>query len=68
MVQKRICFAFIRKNKNVVLKLHGINYKANVWLNGMLIADSTQIKGPFRIIELDVTKQIKYAGDKCAGD
>ena len=22
------------KNKNVVLKLHGINYKANVWLNG----------------------------------
>src|SRR5262252_1161161 len=26
--------------KNVVLKLHGINYKANVWLNGVLIADS----------------------------
>jgi exo-1,4-beta-D-glucosaminidase len=49
-------------NKNVVLKLHGINYKANVWLNGVLIADSTSIKGPFRIIELDVTKQIKYAG------
>jgi exo-1,4-beta-D-glucosaminidase len=48
--------------KNVVLKLHGINYKANVWLNGILIADSTQIIGPFRIIELDITKQIKYAG------
>jgi len=48
--------------KNVVLKLHGINYKANVWLNGILIADSAQIVGPFRIIELDVTKQIKYAG------
>jgi exo-1,4-beta-D-glucosaminidase len=48
--------------KNVVLKLHGINYKANVWLNGKLIADSAQIIGPFRIIELDVTKQIKYAG------
>jgi exo-1,4-beta-D-glucosaminidase len=50
------------KNKNVVLKLHGINYKANVWLNGMLIADSAQIKGPFRIIELDVTKVIHYDG------
>ncbi len=50
------------KNKNVVLKLHGINYKANVWLNGVLIADSTYIKGPFRIIELDITKQIKYTG------
>lgn len=50
------------KGKNVVLKLQGINYKANVWLNGKLIADSTQIVGPFRIIELDVTKNIKYTG------
>src|SRR5258707_8424192 len=48
--------------KNVVLKLHGINYKANVWLNGVLIADSTQIIGPFRIIELDITKQVRYTG------
>ena len=51
------------KNKNVVLRLHGINYKANVWLNGVLIADSSYIKGPFRIIDLDVTKQIKYSGE-----
>jgi exo-1,4-beta-D-glucosaminidase len=51
------------KGKNVVLKLHGINYKANVWLNGVLIADSTKIKGPFRIIDLDVTKQIKSGGN-----
>jgi exo-1,4-beta-D-glucosaminidase len=48
--------------KNVVLKLHGINYKANVWLNGVLIADSTQVIGPFRIIELYITKNIKYKG------
>jgi exo-1,4-beta-D-glucosaminidase len=50
------------KNKNVVLKLHGINYKANVWLNGKLIADSAQIKGPFRIFNLDVTGNIHYSG------
>jgi exo-1,4-beta-D-glucosaminidase len=49
------------KDKNVILKLHGINYKANVWLNGVKIADSTQIKGPFRIIELDITNLVKYA-------
>ena len=49
--------------KNVVLKLHGINYKANVWFNGVLIADSTQVVGPFRIIELDITKQVKYKGE-----
>jgi exo-1,4-beta-D-glucosaminidase len=48
--------------KNVVIKLHGINYKANVWFNGVLIADSTQVIGPFRIIELDITKQVKYKG------
>ena len=47
--------------KNIVLKLHGINYKANVWLNGFLVADSSQIIGPFRIIELDITKYVKYA-------
>ncbi|HEY4194303.1 MAG TPA: hypothetical protein VGM63_02130, partial [Mucilaginibacter sp.] len=51
------------KGKNVVLKLHGINYKANVWLNGVMIADSIRIKGPFRVIELDVTKQIKSSGN-----
>jgi len=49
--------------KNVVLKLQGVNYKANVWFNGKLIADSTQVMGPFRIIELDITKNINYTGD-----
>jgi exo-1,4-beta-D-glucosaminidase len=49
--------------KNVVLRLHGINYKANVWLNGVKIADSTMIKGPFRIIQLDVTKYINHTGN-----
>ncbi|HWD86964.1 MAG TPA: glycoside hydrolase family 2 protein [Mucilaginibacter sp.] len=47
------------KGRNVVLKMHGINYKANVWLNGVKIADSTQTMGPFRIIELDVTKETR---------
>src|SRR6266496_587276 len=50
------------KNKNVILKLHGINYKANVWMNGILIADSSYIKGPFRMIELDITRHINYTG------
>ncbi len=50
------------KGKDVVLKLHGINYKANVWLNGVLIADSNQIVNPYRIIELNVSKYIKSTG------
>jgi exo-1,4-beta-D-glucosaminidase len=51
------------KGKNVVLKLHGINYKANVWLNGVLIADSTKTMGPFRIIDLDITKHVRPDGN-----
>jgi exo-1,4-beta-D-glucosaminidase len=60
--RKEFAIPVSENGKNVILKLHGINYKANVWLNGVLIADSTQIIGPFRIIELDVTKQVKYKG------
>ena len=52
--------------KTVILILHGINYKANVWLNGDKIADSTQTKGPFRIIQIDVTKHIKTSGNVLA--
>jgi exo-1,4-beta-D-glucosaminidase len=61
--RKEFTLPVSEKGKNVVLKLHGINYKANVWLNGVLIADSTKIIGPFRIIELDITKNIKSNGN-----
>jgi exo-1,4-beta-D-glucosaminidase len=50
----------IAAGRHIILKLHGINYTASVWLNGIEIADSSLIKGPFRIIELDITKQIRY--------
>ncbi len=51
-----------QKGKDVILKLHGINYKANLWINGKLVADSDKIIGPFRIIDLDITKYIKAVG------
>lgn len=47
--------------KDVVLRLHGINYKANVWLNGVLIADSNQVMNPYRIIEINISKNIRAA-------
>ncbi|MCK4295134.1 MAG: glycoside hydrolase family 2, partial [Candidatus Marinimicrobia bacterium] len=37
------------------LKFDGINYQANVWLNGQQIALSDSIIGAFRRFELDVT-------------
>jgi exo-1,4-beta-D-glucosaminidase len=48
------------KGRNIILKLHGVNYKANIWLNGKMIADTNEIKGPFRFFEKEITALIKY--------
>lgn len=45
------------------LELDGVNYRANIWLNGQKVADSTQIYGPFRRFDLDITKYVKL-GEK----
>ncbi len=47
------------KGKIMVLHLDGINYKANVWLNGQKIADSSNVIGMFRRFEFDVDKFVK---------
>ncbi|WP_339705213.1 glycoside hydrolase family 2 TIM barrel-domain containing protein [uncultured Kriegella sp.] len=43
---------------NATLNFDGINYKANVWLNGKQIADSKAINGAFRITSFDVSDAI----------
>jgi exo-1,4-beta-D-glucosaminidase len=47
-------------DKSIVLTLQGINYKANLWINGVLVADQNKLKGPFIIFDLDITKWIKH--------
>jgi len=37
------------------LEFDGINYRANVWLNGKKVADTSQAYGAFRRLEFDVT-------------
>jgi len=46
-------------DKNYQLVFKGINYRAEVWLNGHRVADSTQMAGMFAEHELSVTKWIK---------
>ncbi len=46
-------------DKQYQLILKGINYRAEVWLNGKRIADSTQLVGMFAEYDLPVTDQIK---------
>ncbi|MBI3216878.1 MAG: glycoside hydrolase [Mycobacterium sp.] len=41
------------------LQFPGINYRAEIWLNGRRIADSTQIVGMYTAHDLDVTRWIR---------
>jgi exo-1,4-beta-D-glucosaminidase len=41
------------------LRFDGINYRANVWLNGERIAASDRMAGPWRVFELEVTRFVR---------
>jgi exo-1,4-beta-D-glucosaminidase len=43
------------KGKTVWLNLRGINYRANIWLNGKQIAKSDDVAGAWRTYEFNVT-------------
>src|SRR5215472_10775106 len=41
------------------LNFRGINYRANLWMNGTLIGDTKQIAGAWRTYELNVTGRVR---------
>jgi exo-1,4-beta-D-glucosaminidase len=43
------------EGSHVSLNFSGINYRANIWLNGKKLADSKDVAGTFRIYEFDIT-------------
>lgn len=47
------------KGKTVTLNFDGINYRANVWLNGHQIASSDKLAGTWRLFEFDITEIAK---------
>ena len=47
------------RGKAVWLKFDGINYRANVWLNGKQIANSDTVAGAWRTYEFNVTAAAK---------
>jgi len=42
-------------NKNISLNFEGINYSANIWVNGKQVATSTDVVGAFRQFEFNIT-------------
>ena len=53
------------QGKNLWLNFHSINYKANIWLNGKLIADTSEIEGAYRLFDLDITDYADPGTDNC---
>ena len=47
------------KGKTVWLNFKGINYRANIWLNGKQIANSDDVAGAWRTYEFNVTTAAK---------
>ena len=43
------------KGKTIWLNFRGINYRANLWLNGKQVANSDQVAGAWRTYEFNVT-------------
>jgi exo-1,4-beta-D-glucosaminidase len=50
------------RGRRVTLHLDGINYRANIWLNGRRLADSSAVVGTYRHYKLDVTDALRANG------
>ena len=44
------------RGQTLWLRFEGLNYRANVWLNGQSVGQASQLAGAYRIHELDVTR------------
>jgi exo-1,4-beta-D-glucosaminidase len=55
----RTQFSIIKGGNFTELQFDGINYKANIWLNGKLIADTNEINNAFKMFRFDVSNIVK---------
>ena len=51
------------KGKTIWLNFRGINYRANIWLNGKQIAKSDEVAGAWRTYEFNVTDTAKTGAE-----
>jgi exo-1,4-beta-D-glucosaminidase len=48
------------KGQSIWLEFRGINYSANIWFNGKKIAGTDNIRGTFRLYDLDITDFVLF--------
>ena len=53
------------KGKQIWLTFNGINYRADVWVNGHLVANSKQTVGMFRRFKFNITAYAKVGVKNC---
>ncbi len=53
-------------SKNTELVFEGINYRANVWIDGVKIASADTLFGGFRIFKIDISKDVKQGNNAIA--
>ncbi len=46
-------------DENYLLTFEGLNYKANIWLNGELVAGEDEVEGPFGIWQFNIALLLK---------
>jgi exo-1,4-beta-D-glucosaminidase len=54
--------------KTVLLEFDGINYSANIWLNGNRIAASTEVRGAFRRFKYDISRFVVRGNNALAAE
>jgi exo-1,4-beta-D-glucosaminidase len=48
-----------RAGRRTWLKLEGINYRANVWLNGTRVGTDAHVRGLFKRVPIDITRHLR---------
>jgi len=54
------------RGRTVWIRFDGLNYRANVWMNGKPVADKTQAVGTFRTHEWNVTAHVRDGANALA--
>ncbi len=53
------------QGKTLWLHLNGINYRANIWLNGQQAASADEVAGAFRVYKFEITRNARVGEANC---
>ncbi len=57
--RREIDLSDLKKDEFFSLKFDGINYSANIWLNGKLVAEASKVSGVFNLYNFDITDKVR---------